>query len=222
VTFVTIPTGEGRIFSELVEEVLQYGFNDGPQVNRRRIKNWINEAQRELARQVDAPEFQETQTIVMVPGQFKYPLPEDFLRVQDIVYELLSTRLKPVDQQQFDLTAPALVQGPPEIYTLYQNQLWLYPGPNSTDPLLMRYMQRPPTLVADSDVPVLNQDYLLLLTDYALARAFAAEDDIEASQFWQGKYEKDRDAYASDVQDRMDDRPRLISGTWGGSRGMGL
>ncbi|HEV3094991.1 MAG TPA: hypothetical protein VGY30_10810, partial [Solirubrobacteraceae bacterium] len=157
-----------------------------------------------------------------VPGTYKYPLPEDFLRVQDVVYELLATRLRPVDQQQFDLTAPALVSGPPEIYTLYQNQLWLYPGPNSSDPLLMRYMKRPPTLVADSDVPVLNQDYSQLLIDYALARAFAAEDDIEAAQFWQGRYEKDRDAYASDVQYRIVDRPRQISGTWGGSRTMGL
>ncbi|HTA98671.1 MAG TPA: hypothetical protein VK730_13645 [Solirubrobacteraceae bacterium] len=208
-------------FSDIVEAVLQYGFNDGPQVNRTRIKNWVNEAQVDLARQVDAPEFQETQTIVMVLGQYQYTLPADFLRVQDIVYELLSSRLKPVDQQQFDLTAPALVQGPPEIYTLYQSQLWVYPGPNSTDPLLMRYLQRPPTLVNDGDVPVLNQDYLQLMVMASLAEAFAAEDDIEASQFWQGKYEKARDAYASDVQDRMDDRPRLISGTWGGSSALG-
>lgn len=208
-------------FADIVEAVLQYGFNDGPQVNRGRIKNWVNEAQVDLARQVDAPEFQETQTIVMVPGQYQYTLSADFLRVQDIVYELLSSRLKPVDQQQFDLTAPALVQGPPEIYTLYQNQLWVYPGPNSTDPLLMRYMQRPPTLVNNADVPVLNQDYLQLMVMASLAEAFAAEDDIEASQFWQGKYEKARDAYASDVQDRMDDRPRLISGTWGGSSALG-
>jgi hypothetical protein len=209
-------------FSDIVGEVLQYGFNDGPQVNRGRIKAWVNEAQRDLAREVEAPEFQETQTIIMVPGQYKYTLPEDFLRVQDIVYELLSSRLQPVDQQQFDLTAPALVSGPPEIYTLYQNELWLYPGPDSTDPLLMRYMQRPAALVNDTDVPALNQDYLQLLADCALARAFAAEDDFEAAQFHQGRYEKDRDSYASDVQDRIIDRPRLISGTWGGSRAMGL
>jgi hypothetical protein len=215
-TFVVESPSTGRNFSEIVEEVLRYGFNDGPQVNRDRIKAWVNEAQRELAREVEAPEFQETQTITMVPGQYKYALPEDFLRVQDIVYELLSSRLRPVDQQQFDLTAPALVQGPPVIYTLYQNQLWLYPGPNSTDPLLMRYMQRPALLVADGDVPTLNSDYYQLLTDYALARAFAAEDDFEAAQFHQGRYEKDRDAYASDVQYRSIDRPRQISGTWGG------
>jgi hypothetical protein len=203
-------------FGDIVGEVLNFGFNDGPQVNRGRVKAWVNEAQRELAREVEAPEFQETQTIPMVPGTYKYTLPANFLRVQDIVYELLSTRLRPVDQQQFDLTAPALVSGPPQIYTLYQNQLWLYPSPNSADSLLMRYMKGPPALVSDSDVPLLNQDYLQLLADYALARAFAAEDDIEAAQFHQGRYEKDRDAYASDVQYRIVDRPRQLSGTWGG------
>ncbi len=204
-------------FLDIVSEVLQYGFNDGPQVNRNRIKMWVNDAQRELARQVEAPEFQETVTINMVPGTYKYALPADFLRVQDVVYELLSTRLRPVDQQQFDLTAPALVSAPPQIYTLYQGQLWLYPGPNSTDPLLMRYIKLPPALVNDGDIPVLNNNYLHLLVAFAVARAYEAEDDIEAAQYWTGKYEKDRDAYASDVQDRIVDRPRQISGTWGGS-----
>jgi hypothetical protein len=153
----------------------------------------------------------------MVPGTFKYNLPAGFLRVQDVVYELLMTRLRPVDQQQFDLTAPAQVAGPPTIYTLYQSQLWLYPAPNSADQLLMRYIMRPPTLVNDTDVPLLNNHYLHLLVDYALVRAFEAEDDYEAAQYFQGRYEKDRDAYASDVQDRIIDRPRQITGSWGGA-----
>lgn len=204
-------------YLDVVNEVLNYGFNDGPQVNRARVGMWVNDAQRELARQVEAPEFQETQTIAMQPGVYKYDLPAGFLRVQDVVYELLSTRLRPVDQQQFDLTAPALVTAPPQIYTLYQNQLWLYPGPGESDPLLMRYIKLPPTLVNDTDVPVLNSNYLHLLVSYALVKAYEAEDDIEMAQYWTGKYEKDRDAYASDVQDRIVDRPIQVSGTWGGA-----
>lgn len=206
-----------RTFGDVVGEVLNFGFNDGPQVNRGRIEGWVNEAQRQLAREVEAPEFQETETILMVPGTYTYTLPADFLRVQDIAYPLLATRLKPVDQQQFDLTAPSQVAGPPVLYTLYQEQLWLYPAPNSNDTLLMRYMQLPPTLVAEGDVPALNSNYLHLLVDYALVRAFESEDDYEAAQYFQGRYEKDRDAYASDVQDRIVDRPRQVTGTWGGS-----
>lgn len=204
-------------FLDIVNEVLNYGFNDGPQVNRARIQMWVNEGQRELARQVEGPEFQETDTITMIPGTFKYNLPADFLRVQDIAYEALSTRLRPVDQQQFDLTAPAQVSAAPEVYTLYQQQLWLYPAPNNNDKLLMRYIKRPPTLAADTDIPLLNSDYLHVLVDYVLSKAYAAEDDIEMAQYWTGVYEKDRDAYASDVQDRIVDRPRQISGTWGGA-----
>lgn len=204
-------------FLDIVNEVLNYGFNDGPQVNRGRVKMWVNDGQRKIAREVEAPEFQETQTVTMVPGTYRYDLPADFLRVQDVVYELLSTRLRPVDQQQFDLTAPARITAAPEIYTLYQQQLWVYPAPNTSDPLLMRYIKRPPTLEADTDVPVLNGDYLHLLVDYALMKAYAAEDDLEMAQAWTGTYEKDRDDYASDVQDRIVDRPRQVSGTWGGA-----
>lgn len=206
-----------KTFLDVVNETLNFGFNDGPQVNRARVGMWVNDAQRELARQVEGPEFQQTETITMIPGVYKYALPADFLRVQDIVYELLSTRLRPVDQQQFDVTAPALVSAPPQIYTLYQGQLWLYPGPNSSDPLLIRYFKLPPTLENDTDVPLLNNSYLHLLVDYAVARAYEAEDDIEMAQYWTGKYEKDRDDYASDAQFRSVDRPIQVTGTWGGA-----
>lgn len=206
-------------FLDIVNEVLNFGFNDGPQVNRARVGMWVNDGQRKLAREVEAPEFQETETITPAIGVYKYALPAGFLRVQDIVYELLDMRLRPVDQQQFDVTAPAQVTAPPQIYTLYQNQLWLYPAPSSSDPLLMRYIKLPPTLVNDTDVPLLNNSYLHLLVDYAVARAYEAEDDVEMAQYWTGKYEKDRDDYASDVQVRIVDRPRLVNGTWGGAGG---
>jgi hypothetical protein len=208
-------------YLDIVNEVLNFGFNDGPQVNRARVGMWVNDGQRKLAREVEAPEFQETETIIPELGVYKYALPAGFLRVQDIVYELLDMRLRPVDQQQFDVTAPAQVTAPPQIYTLYQNQLWLYPAPSSSDPLLMRYIKLPPTLSNDTDVPLLNNSYLHLLVDYALGRAYEAEDDVEMAQYWTGKYEKDRDDYASDVQVRIVDRPRLVSGTWGGAGASG-
>lgn len=207
-------------FHDIVNEVLEYGFNDGPQVNRGRIKNWVNEGQRQIARQVEAPEFQETEELVMVPKQFKYPLPAGFLRVQDIQYELMTTRLRPLDQKQFDLVAPAQTNGPPAVYTLYQQSLYLYPNPESADTLFLRYYKMPSAMVNDTDIPTLNVNYLHLLVDYALVRAYEAEDDIEMAQYWTGRYAKDLDAYASDVQDRIIDTPRQVTGTWGNSRAM--
>ncbi|HXJ92629.1 MAG TPA: hypothetical protein VMT20_07075 [Terriglobia bacterium] len=205
-------------FVEIVNEVLNFGFNDGPQVNRKRIESWVNEAQFQIAREVEASEFQETEVITLVQGQFKYPLPEDFLRVQDIYYPELVARLKPLDLQQYDMTAPAKFEGPPENYTLYGNELWVFPTPNnSTDTLELRYIKNAPALKAEGDVPLLDKNYLHLLVDYALVRAYEAEDDNEMAQAHKNRWKEDLDAYASDKQWRNVDRPRILEGSWTGS-----
>jgi hypothetical protein len=205
-------------FGECINEVLQYGFNDGPQVNRRRIEQWINEGQKQIAREVEAPEFQSTETLTLKQGEWKYPLPADFLRMQDIYYPELVARLRPLDIQQYDMSAPAKFEGPPEMYTVYGPELWLFPTPNnSTDALEVRYIKTAPTLKAETDIPLLDKDYLHLLTDYAIQRAFVAEDDIEAGTAWRTRFKEDLDAYATDKQWRIVDRPRVLDGSWTGS-----
>jgi hypothetical protein len=136
--------------------------------------------------------------------------------MQDIFYGEMWTRLWPVDLQQFDQNNPAQVEGPPSIYALYSTELWLFPTPsNSTDKLEVRYIKNAPALVNESDVPLLNKDYLHLLVDYAAAKAYQAEDDSEMAQTWTGHYKADLAAYATDVNDRIADRPRVLDGTWG-------
>ena len=207
-----------EVFSEIVGEVVNFGFGDGPQVNKKRIEQWVNEAQFQIARQVEAPEFQETEVLTLTKGKFKYPQPANFLRMQDIFYSEMWSRLRPVDLQQFDQNNPSLVEGPPSIYTLYGTELWLFPTPyNSTDKLELRFIRNAPALVNESDVPLLNKNYLHLLVGYAVARAYEAEDDQEMAQAHIARYKADLAAYASDAQDQVVDRPRVLEGTWGGA-----
>ena len=195
-------------FGEVVNEVLNFGFNDGPQVNRGRIERWINEAQFQIAREVEASEFQSTEELTLKQGTHKYPLPSDFLRIQDIYYPELVARLKPLDLPQYDMTSPAKFEGPPENYTLYGNELWLFPTPNnSTDILEVRYIKNAPALKAEGDIPLLDKNYLHLLVDYAVTRAFEAEDDLEAAQAHKARFKEDLDGYATDKQWRTVDSP---------------
>jgi hypothetical protein len=211
-----------QTFIDIVNEVLQFGFNDGPQVNRGRVKDWINEAQRRIARQVEAPEFQTNYLMTCVQGQQSYPLPADFSRIQDLVNPLYGYRLQGLDIQDFDLiNYTAAVQTTPTRYCLNQFNVLLWPVPAYPDVLTMRYIAFPPPLVNDMDVPVLNNNYWDLLVTYGLLRAFASEDDYEASQFFTTQWKADLDAYATDVQNRSVDRPRVLDGTWGPRGGGG-
>ncbi len=205
-------------FQEIVREVLNYGFSDGPQVNLKRIEMWVNEGQFQIAREVEASEFQETEELSLKQGTFKYPLPEDFLRIQDIYYPELVARLRPLDIQQYDQTSPSKFEGPPEMYTLYGNELWLFPTPNATGEILeVRYIRNAPALISENDVPLLDKNYLHLLVDYALVRAYEAEDDQEMAQAHKNRWKEDLDAYATDKQWRTVDRPRYLDGSWTGS-----
>lgn len=208
-----------RTYLDIVNEVLNYGFNDGPQVYRARIKDWVNEAQQRIARQVEGPEFQVNQYIPMVVAQPSYALPVDFARAQDVSYPNYGYRLQGIDIQNYDqLAYSQAVQSSPQMYALDQFNLLLWPFPNSTDQLLLRYICVPPTLVNDSDVPMLNSNYLDLLVSYSCRKAFEAEDDLEEAQYWSNQFKSDLQSYSSDVQRRDVDRPRVLDGTWGGVR----
>lgn len=201
-------------FLDVQNEVLNFGFNDGPQVNRTRIKNWINEAQRQIAREVEGPEFQSTYSLTLIPGTYAYSLPADFLRAQVVAYPAQNTTMNPMDLKDFFQANPSQVAGPPQNYALDGSTLLLFPNPSTADTISLYYLANPPVLVNDTDVPVLNGDYLHLLVDYAVRKAFEAEDDYEAAQYFEQQYKNDLAGYASDVQWRVIDRPRLVDGTW--------
>jgi hypothetical protein len=204
-------------FGDIVNETLNYGFGDGPQVNRKRIETWVNNALEQVARVVEAPEYQSTQTLALTPGVFKYPLPTDFLRMQDIYYPELTWRLRPVDLQQFDRLPQAKLEGPPTMYTLYGTELWVAATPGNSDSLEVRYIKSAPVLKAEADVPLLNKAYTTMLVEYALMKAFAAEDDSEAATYHEGVFKKELADFANDVQWRVVDRPRVLDGAWGGT-----
>ena len=210
--------GQMETFEEIVNEVLNYGFNDGPQVNRKRVEQWVNEGERLIAREVEAAEFQEVAQLQVEQGVFTYVLPENFLRMQAIYYPELVARLKPIDIQWYNQTAPAKFEGPPEMYTIYKGELKVFPTPNnSTDILELEYIKKGPLLRNPTDTPLLDRDYLHLLVDYAVERAFKAEDDIESATAWRTRWKEDLDAYATDKQWQVVDRPRVLDGSWTGS-----
>src|SRR5581483_8476439 len=158
-------------------------------------KQWINEAEFQIAREVEGPEFQQNYTLTLVVGTYVYPLPTNFVRMQDIAYPLMNTRLRPVDIQDFDMSSVSYVTGPPAIYTFDQGNLLLFPNPTSADQLTLRYIKVPSPMVNDSDTPTLAVNYLHLLVDYAVTRAFEAEDDYEAAQYFNARYVSDLAKY---------------------------
>ncbi len=200
-------------FKDIYQEVLRYGFADGPQVNETRIKEWINEGQQIIADQVETPEFQAQETKTTVSGTFKYTLPSDFGLMMSIYYPEMEYKLKPVDLQTFDLNGN--VQGPPTQYTLYKSEMWVYPTPNAAEKLELRYIKSPVRMTNPTDIPTLGEAYLHLLVHYAAIRAFEAEDDPEMAKVQEARYEKDLAKYIIANTDRVDDRPYQLDGTWG-------
>lgn len=204
-----------KTFDDIVKEVLRYGFDDGPQVNKARIEAWVNEGQVQVARHVSAPEFQANAEQTLTVGTYKYTEPSGLLMYLSILYPAAESRLVPVDLQTFDTYSAEELQSIPLVYTVFGTELWLWPTPSAADKLQIRYIKKPPELKEAADVPVLPKDYLHLLVDYALMRAYRAEDDLEAAAQHQAQYEKDLKQYELNVLRIQDDRPMQLQGTWG-------
>jgi len=202
-----------KTFSDIIQETLRYGFSDGPQVNEARIKDWINEAQRMVATNTVAKEFEAAGTIALTVGKYKYTLPTDFDMIESVFDPESTLRLRPVDLQTFDANNIE-VQGIPTVYTLWAKEIWVYPLPSTAHNLELRYIKEPKTLVAGTDVPDMDPDYLHLLVDYALARAYRSEDDLEAANQHQATFDRDVGKYAAAVQHRIIDKPQQLLGTW--------
>jgi hypothetical protein len=71
----------------------------------------------------------------------------------------------------------ALVYGEPNVASIYQKRLYLYPVPDASYPLLVRGNLSFTPLVADADEPLLREDSHLVIQMYAEALELAYQGD---------------------------------------------
>jgi len=156
------------------------------------ITNWLNEASERVAMELEDIEHTYTQDSVAL--QPDYPLPTDYLRLQQAIYNgMFLKQISQMELRQYGAVGnPTTAQtGTPEYYYMRANNIWLFPAPDTsvTDGLVLWYYGKPlmvePTEECEHNTSLhylmpLYACYLGLQKDFDTQEAQACKRDFES------------------------------------------
>lgn len=199
-------------FLELQDEVLNHGFN--ATTYRTRVKDYINICQARIARAAEIRELLTSSSTVITVSNQSFPLPSDFIRLQQLIDNPNNRILIESDKPIGFGYLPANT-GAPSFYSLGAGGIcFLDVAADTSYQLTLFYYRDPPALSADADVSILPVDFHDLMVSFALSRAYRSEDDIQMSLFFYQEYERDLAKMRADREYPSLDGPRQVQGTW--------
>lgn len=200
-TVATLPSGTvvpgGRTRADLREEVLANSFDPGRYSDL--VNDWLNEALGRVSRRVRSLQRRAVLDVTTTAGQPTIALPVDFIRAHSLI---IPTYHWPLEEQSDTDEFWALPSGTgrPEVFHFDSSTsgstppvtitpaLWLWPTPDRAYAMQLRYTAAIPKLTADEHSPAMPEDYHHLLVSYARSKAFRAEDDFEAANYFMTEF----------------------------------
>lgn len=191
------------LLSEMIEKVQSiFGDTSEAQITSAEITDWLNEGQRNLARETGYI-AQHSETSV-IEGQRAYDLPGDTVIVERVELDrkrMPQTTLQELDKDD-DYSSDRL--GDPDRFFTWGNLIYLYPTPSSagTGNLDIWYKKMPDKLTSPEQVSELPEQMHDTLVRYALARAKEKDEEFgDAQAIMQGvDSETDRHFYETATQ----------------------
>lgn len=168
-----------------------FGDESGVQIDDTDIIRYINDAQRQIVIH-NATVLESTTTIDIVAEQNNYQFPSDALVLRSLrvkLQDMLAYQfIKFYNLQEFDRAIDGWDgtlhgEGFPFIYTLYGNEIFLFPTPrdNATAGLKVLYSPEPADVTTDSDALSLPYLYHNAILSYCMKQVNVMDEDYEAS-----------------------------------------
>lgn len=199
----------GMTYKQLQEEVLSFQFSEN---YRELIKRWLNTAQRKAAQESEFRTQEEAKAFTTTKADSTLELPADFSRWIDFYSSETGEALLPLELREYD--ALEATTGRPTAYTVVGDQITLYPSPDAAYGLSLRYWRLPADMSADGDEPEIPAQYHEVLVSYAMMKAYARENDYQASRFWKEEWDAGVAKMRGEVQSDTFSGPKQIGGSW--------
>lgn len=200
----------GMTYLALQEEVMSFQFSEK---YRELTKRWLNTAQRKAVQESEFRTQEEAKAFTTTSGDNTLELPADFCRWIDLYDTGTNWPLTALEKREYDALEAS--SGRPTLYTVVGDQITLWPTPDGSYPLSLRYWRLPQDMVADGDEPEIPVQYHEVLVAYAMMKAYARENDYQASRFWKEEWEAGVMKMRGEVQHDTFDGPKQVGGTWG-------
>lgn len=164
------------------------------------IRNFINDTQNDIFNEYRLRFMETTQNYTLAAGVSDITngtgLPTNFVQAIDLT--LTSGGLEKVltykNYKEIDFTYPDPTDTTvnpsniPNYWYLYGNTIRLYPAPNSTYTVTLRYYKRPTELDEDADVPEVPSEFEEVLVLGAAYRVLQTKDNYDQAAVLENKY----------------------------------
>lgn len=207
------------IFVELQNAALGDSFDSSKY--RDRVKRWVNEAQRRIARRVEQDTLVVSTTVGVTAGTSAatFADPSVLQKLESVTWLQGGVSLGPLtpmdlgDLDDYDADY-GLGAGVPDVYSKQGGAIEFRPAALVAGSLKIRYRRLPAALSGDSDQPELHEDYHDLMAMWARAKCFRDEDDKQMHDSLMADFENELARLRTDLQGSNDDGPRQVRGTF--------
>lgn len=152
------------------------------------ITDWTNLVQQDVLGRNDWKFLEVNATFSTVASQQNYGLASDCYKI--IGARTASYELKYLTSREIDEIDPdASTTGSPQFYSMFANQIWLYPVPNSIDTISIRYIKTLSDLSGSQESSIPTKFHYILLYG-ALEHAYAYKGDETKMAWARDKYER--------------------------------
>lgn len=160
----------------------QFGDEAGIQVTDADIIRWVNDAQREIAKEDSL--LQTFATTNAVANQQEYVRPPDILALRSVHYEGIKLKaLSPQEAEEY-ISTKNVPTGEPQVFWIWANKIFLYPIPASAgvDNIRIFYTRMPRLVDTVDDTPEINVEHHGRIVEYALQQAYEMDENWQAAQ----------------------------------------
>ncbi len=172
----------------------------------------INEGIRKVAQLFEWPFLEAETSITLVDAQQTYDLPTDFASVV-IAIGSDGTQLRETTRRRAQQDFLGEIDATPQEFYIWGEQIAFAPTPDSAPSfasVVVDYRAAPTLLANDSESPQWNSMFHLLLGDYAAARIWEREEDLDRAKYHDDKFLAALEEMAGFYLDRADDGPVVI------------
>lgn len=194
----------------LRDEVIGHGF-DQTQYGAR-ITQYLNDAQLKIASECDFYVDEAISLFSTVVGTDTYSWPARLAEIRSIFDTTRRIELQYASLRSMDRSTAS--NGAPLWWAITGPNVRLYPVPDNVYPLEMRYWALPATLVNDTDIPSLPEQWHPLLWTFACWMCFESDDDDRLGQYWEGRWNREFSAMKADLKFPTTDGPSQAGSMW--------
>jgi hypothetical protein len=194
--------------SDLIERVTAFNRDGGGRyITPELVLGWLNEAYTDLAARLRLFD-EEVSMTTDGTNTVSFPTDEELLEVLDLWID--DDHFIVIDNAGWDDMVVAGVTPTRTRYRIFENQIEMYPTPESGQTLKLRYKRLVQPLVDGDDEHQLPTQVERKMVEYAKSHSRSMDGDLEAAGYWMGLYESGLPKM-SDGRERFFTQPVSIS-----------